>query len=299
MNKKRIRNLLLFTIFTFAILMSAGILFLAYQSAYGIVHPERLALNETPDDYGISSWRDVSFTTDDGLRLDGWLFPPEGNQGTIIFVHGHRDNRLGFINEAVMVHEQGYGVLLFDLRNSGTSEGDITTLGYYESQDVITAYDWLMTQPDVDADQIVLYGNSMGGVSVAMALAELTNLRGAVLDSTFTSVEDNTRDIVAQILPVTTPVTEFIMWVLERETDVNFYDLRPVDVVETADIPILVLHGSNDRLIPVENGETLFNVADNPYAFVVFDGAEHGGFYNLDPELYESTLLGFLEAVFE
>ena len=279
--------------------MSAGILFLAYQSAYNTIHPERRILDETPDDYGISNWRDVNFTTDDGLRLDGWLFPPESNQGTVIFVHGHRDNRLNFINEAVMVHEQGYGVLVFDLRNAGTSEGDITTLGYYESQDVITAYEWLITQPDINPEQIILYGHSMGGVSVAMALGELTSVSGAVLDSTFISVEDNINDIVAQILPFTTPITEFIMWVMEREADVNFYDLRPVDVVDSVDIPLLVLHGSDDRLIPPNNGETLFDVADNPYGFVVFDGAEHGGFYDLDPEFYESTLLGFLESVFE
>lgn len=295
----RWRNLGVFTLLTLIIVGTLGIFTLTYMVAEGTIHPKRLAVNQTSADYDISEWREVSFMTSDGLRLEGWFILPEVGQGTVLFVHGHAANREQFIREAMMLHEQGYGALLFDLRNSGRSDGDQTTLGYDEAEDVVTAYAFLTEQAEVTQGKIVIYGHSMGGASAIMATPQLTDVAGLIIDATFTSVETNTHDLVRQILPFSSPIAEFALWVMENGTGADFYAVRPIDIMPTLATPLLVLHGTADPTIPIEHGQILFSTAQNPYDFVQFEGAGHGGLFAHSPDLYERTLLDFLELVFE
>ena len=133
-----------------------------------LVHPARTQPEQTPADYGLQSWEEVSFPTQDGLQLAGWFIPPANDMdgATIIYVHGLGSNRGDLLEQAALLSNQGFGALLFDLRNHGKSQGEITTLGYMESKDVRAAVDYLLSRSDVNPHRIGLVGISMGGATL-------------------------------------------------------------------------------------------------------------------------------------
>lgn len=153
----------------------------------------------SPAELGLPS-EAVSFATRDGLRLQGWFIPRAGADNaaaaTIAFVHGWPWNRSGnqggvqpipdarvdFLVPAQALHQAGFNVLLFDLRNHGRSDSrPPVTFGMNEAVDVAAALQYLRTRQDVAADQLGLIGYSMGANAVLYALAEQRDVRAAVL----------------------------------------------------------------------------------------------------------------------
>jgi pimeloyl-ACP methyl ester carboxylesterase len=138
----------------------------------------RAPVDRTPAEVGLE-YEDAEFASTDGLRLRGW-FIPRGQQEpgpAVVFVHGWLWNRLGnkggqipvddkdvdFLPATRALHDAGYGVLLFDLRNHGESAGSPPiTYGRYEARDYAGALEYLRRRPDVDTSRIGALGCSMG-----------------------------------------------------------------------------------------------------------------------------------------
>jgi uncharacterized protein len=109
---------------------------------------------------------DVSFTTSDGLRLEGWFIPSK-NGATVIAFPG----RSGPQKHTRMLVKHGYGVLLFDRRGEGASEGDPNIFGWSGDRDLHAAAKYLQSRPDVDPDRIGGIGFSVGGEMLIHAAA--------------------------------------------------------------------------------------------------------------------------------
>src|SRR5215467_6668408 len=93
---------------------------------------------KTPEEVGLTV-TPVKFYASDGIELQGWWIPGEADKPVIIFCHGLNRSRLEMLERAAEAVRQGYGVLLFDLRNHGESAKAYTTLGIQESKDVCAA----------------------------------------------------------------------------------------------------------------------------------------------------------------
>jgi pimeloyl-ACP methyl ester carboxylesterase len=105
---------------------------------------------------------EVAFLSEDGLRMSGWYVPPE-NGGLVILLHGYGSTRLAMRWHAERLVEAGYGVLMYDERASGESEGDHRSLGWEDPRDVGGALAFLSNKPGVDPDKIGIAGCSIGG----------------------------------------------------------------------------------------------------------------------------------------
>ena len=118
---------------------------------------------------------DVAFTTSDGLRLKGWYIPSKNGAAVISF-----PGRSGTQQEARMLADHGYGVLLFDRRGEGESEGDPNMFGWQGERDIHAAVDYLQGRPDVDPERIGGIGLSVGGEMMIEAAAESDALKAIV-----------------------------------------------------------------------------------------------------------------------
>jgi len=162
-----------------ALLTVAGALaaFFVVQSvlfAYAITH---IARAEVPaNELGVAH-ENVSFTTSDGLQLHGWYIPSRNGAAVVDF-----PGRLGTQAHARMLARHGYGVLLFDRRGEGASEGAGNMLGWGGDKDIIAAVDWLKKRPDVDPDRIGGIGFSVGGELMLEAAAKDPDLAAVVSD---------------------------------------------------------------------------------------------------------------------
>lgn len=113
---------------------------------------------------------DIHFQTADGLALSGWYVPSK-NGAVVILLHTYYADRRQTQPVAEMLVRHGYGVLMYDQRASGESQGDVRSLGWLDIPDVAQAVAFLRSRPDVDENRIGVYGCSMGGAIALAAMA--------------------------------------------------------------------------------------------------------------------------------
>ena len=148
-------------------------LFVIGPVALGIVatHKWREPVGEPPS----AAYRDVDFEAADGLDLAGWYRPSE-NGAAVLVVHGGSSDRKGSVAHASMFARHGYGVLLYDARGRGESDGSENNYGWDWAKDVDGALAFLRDQPDVDPARIGALGLSTG----ADVLLEVAGADGGV-----------------------------------------------------------------------------------------------------------------------
>jgi dienelactone hydrolase len=142
--------------------------------AYAVTHIQRPYV--PAEALGVAH-ENVSFTTSDGLRLQGWYIPSRNGAAVVDF-----PGRLGTQAAARMLARHGYGVLLFDRRGEGRSEGGPNMLGWGGDKDIIAAVDWLKKRPDVDPRRIGGIGFSVGGELLLEAAAKDMDIAAVVSD---------------------------------------------------------------------------------------------------------------------
>lgn len=289
-------KLLTFGIISLVVLLVIAFgVYIPYLKAYNLVHPARRALNRTPSDVGIASYEDVQFITPDGLTLKGWYLPPQ-NGAIVIFVHGHADNRNEFLDESALVTDQGYGALLFDLRNHGVSEGTVTTLGLSETIDVVSAVSFVRSRA-ADA-KIALFGHSMGAGASLLAAAKTPEVDAVIVESPYTSLEDNISDGVRSLTGLPPfPFAPLVVFFCEQETKINIHTVRPIDVIsQISPRPVLLIHGELDTTILVRNSHDLYTAAKEPKQLYILPNVGHGGFLQAEPKRFPETILTFLNS---
>jgi len=163
------------------ILIVGYVIFLPLGIAVYATHPPRATLGSvTPADRDLT-YRDVSFTSADGVTLSGWYIH-SGNRAAVILLPGSGSTRSSMLDHAVMLARHGYGVLLFDPRGHGASGGQPMDLGWYGEQDLPAAVTFLQQQPDINPDRICAVGLSMGGEQAIGALAIDHRIRAVVAE---------------------------------------------------------------------------------------------------------------------
>lgn len=296
------RNLGLFTCCVVTLAMLGMTLWLSYTRALILVHPTRFVAERTPSDVGLTYWEEVTFRAPDGIRLRGWFIPPPSHhRAVIIFVHGLATNRAHLLDEAALLAQHGYGALLFDLRNHGASEGTVTTLGYWEAEDVRGAVAYVLTRTDVDARRIVLMGHSMGAGTVLRAGARVEHVRAVIAMSAYASLEENIVEGVEGLtgLPAF-PFAPLVIWFGEREAGLNIRDVRPIDdIALLSPRAVLLIHGERDPLVPVRNAYRLYHAAREPKELYIIPQAGHVGLMQAEPREYERRVSEFLRRALE
>jgi len=134
----------------------------------------------TPADLGLR-YEDVSFPTTDGVTLSGWYLP-SNNGAAVALLHGAGSTRTSVLEHAALLHEAGYGALLFDSRGNGRSEGVAMVAGWYGDLDIDAAVTFLGRRPDVDPSRIGVLGLSMGGEEAIAAAASDPRIRAVVAE---------------------------------------------------------------------------------------------------------------------
>ncbi len=213
--------------------------------------------SRTPREAGLA-FEELTLTTSDGQRLQAWLIgagkEPETPRGVVLVCNGNAgsiENRLGLARTLV---DEGLGVLLFDYRGYGASSGRPDEQGLYF--DAVAAYDVLVERGW--EGRIAAWGESLGA-AVALELALRRPLRGLCLHAPFGSLPAVAAEHYAW-LPV---------GLLLRARYANDEKIAGLDA------PLLVLHGSRDRIVPIAHGRALFEHAPEPKQLVEFDAGHN------------------------
>ncbi|MBN1305689.1 MAG: alpha/beta fold hydrolase [Anaerolineales bacterium] len=228
----------------------------SYQTADGYVHPGHCP--PPADDLLVREdiqFQEIELVTKDGLTLAAWYTPPE-NGALILLAHGYGDARSQ--DFYILFARHGYGVLAWDFRGHGQSEGDLVTLGYFETLDVEAALEYALAQPGVE--HIGAWGGSMGAATVLRTAAFREEIEAVAADSSFASLEAQ-MDHQAPY-PVLNPMIRFFA---EQQTGLRLELVSPVqDIARISPRPVFIIQGMQDTVIPLDSAEKLYKAAGEP-----------------------------------
>ncbi len=142
-----------------------------------VTHKYREPIGEPPS----AAYRPVTFTSPDGLELAGW-YRGSRNRAAVVIVHGGGGDRTGAVRHAELLARHGYGVLLYDSRGRGESDGSPVAMGWGWEKDVAGALAFLRQRPDVDPERIGGLGLSTGADVLFDVAAEDRSLKAVVAD---------------------------------------------------------------------------------------------------------------------
>lgn len=257
-----------------------GVGFLARRGALNYVHPVRQVVDITPT----VEHQAIHLPTADGLRLAAWYTPPQ-NGAVILIAHGYAEHRLAHMHD--LFAQQGYGVVTWDFRAHGASEGELVTFGYYEVRDVDAALSFALAQPGVK--HVGLWGASMGAATAIRAAAQHPEIEAVVADSAFTTLEEELNIMVRVGF-----LRPLVRWFAEQEAGVSADAVRPIDVIGAlSPRPILLIQGGADHTIPPDSAARLYAAAGEPKQMWIAPNAPHVGSYATHPEAYAQRVLGF------
>jgi fermentation-respiration switch protein FrsA (DUF1100 family) len=230
-----------------------------------------------PGEFGLHP-SEVRFETEDGETLHAWWFRAgEDSLGHVLLFHGNAGNIGDRLLHARLLTDAGLDVFSFDYRGYGRSTGRPDEEGTY--RDARAARAALLDQEGADPDRVFYVGESLGG-AVAIALAVEAPPRGLALLSTFTSVRAMGR-VHYPFIP--TPVVPDAYPSLSR--------------IREIECPLLVMHGEQDEIVPVEQGRALFEAAPEPKRLHLFPGAGHNDLIGVAGKEWAETIAAWVREV--
>ena len=268
------------------------------------------ALSETEKWVSETPKRRLENVTPDGYRLIATEFLRDDDSSLYALVlHGYTGWKEEMYEFARMYYLQGYHVIVPDLRCQGESEGDFIGMGYTDSRDCLIYIEEILKR-DPDA-RIVLHGQSMGASTalIMSGMEELPhNVRAVVSDSAYTDGYSMFGDKVrewAGIPPFLILDAANLMLQIR-----GGYDLRKASALEgvkKSRIPLLLIHGDEDRMIDVSMAYRLFQAAGTEVAeelrpenrLLIVEGAGHGQTQSKDPKRYYSEIFDFLSTAMD
>ncbi len=220
---------------------------------------------------------DVFFTGENNQRLNGWYFEKPDSDFVILFNHGNSGNLTIRHHMSRLMIKAGYSVFVYDYQGFGRSTGLPTVDGI--CSDGLAAYDYLVKQRGIEPERIILYGESLGA-AVATYLSTLRQCSGLVLQSGFASL----RRVATEHFP------------LLRIYPAGLFPLPPLDslsTLEKSDVPLLLIHGKLDRVIPVRHSHDMHRAAGGIKRFLLLPGTAHGDIWTTAEDEYIEELSGF------
>ncbi len=247
---------------------------------YVIYIPERV-IEMTPRDEGIA-YEDVWFPASDGIKLHGWLIPATGPRHTVLWFHGNAGNISHRVDNIKHLHRLlRVNIFIFDYRGYGQSAGsrsDLSEEATYRDADGALAY--LRGRADLAGTRLVYFGRSLGA-AIAVEAARRHPPAGLILETPFTNIKDMAR-VALPFLPVG--------GLLKTRYD-SLSKIREIRV------PLLILHGDRDEVIPYEQGRRIFEAANESKTFYQIHGARHNDTYIVGGQPYFDAWARFLEGV--
>lgn len=218
----------------------------------------------------------------DSVTLNGmWLTPATRPKGTVLFFHGSGGNVSSYLFMTQPLVANGYQVFMIDFRGYGKSEGTPTHLNIASDGQLV--FDYLLSREDVAADKLILFGASIGTqVATKLARDNQERVQALVLDGPF-------RSFTAMALQYA-PESQHA---LIRE-HLRFPYAAEEDIQHIRDIPVLLVHSREDKDAPIEGAEALFEKANGPKQFWVYDGA-HLMAMQSAPQAYVQKIEGLLK----
>jgi fermentation-respiration switch protein FrsA (DUF1100 family) len=273
---------------TFSLLLAATgtIVWVSAQQANSYLHPVRHTASGALLKAERIDFQEVELITEDHVKLSAWYTPPK-NGAVILVAHGYGDKRPEDFYALFAGH--GYGVIAWDFRAHGKSEGAFSSLGYYEMLDAKAALDFVLAQPGVE--HVGAWGGSMGAVTMIRATAHYPEIEALVADSPFASLQEE-MDLRVPFPIMRSLIRFFARW----QSGVSPDRVRPVDdIALISPRPVFLIQGLGDRMVPLDSAQRLYDAAGEPRQMWLEQDVPHLNMYAYYKTRYTKRVIKFFD----
>ncbi|MBV9125742.1 MAG: alpha/beta fold hydrolase [Planctomycetes bacterium] len=273
--------------------MACVVLFVLLVPLIAALHPLHTVPKRTPAALGLA-FEEVRLRTADGVRLAAWLVPHPQARGNVLFCHGHGRNRGHVAGLLPTLHGLGLNVLAFDFRGHGDSDGETSTFGRREVQDLLAAEAYLRER--YPGKPLFLVGISLGAAVSLQALPHLANVQGVWSEGAFARLcvpVEHQFGLLPRCLRG--PLVAGYHWLGWLDCGLWVPEVNPVEAVAGTSVPIYFCHGKKDELVPVTEGEALEAAYGGPKEHWWVEDASHYNVRQRHPEEYLGRLRSFIE----
>jgi uncharacterized protein len=242
-----------------------------------IFFPDRI-LRETPAAYNLV-YQDVWISVD-REQVHGWWMPSSDVSTVLLYLHGNGSNNGDGVDLAAIFRQSGLSVLAIDYRGYGKSSPTFPNeTKVYE--DAEAAWNYLIDRQQIKPQNIFIYGHSLGG-AIAIDLAiKHPEMAGLIVFGTFTSLKDVVElNSFLKIFPLN--------WILTQKFD-------SITKIKSLQVPIVIAHGTDDRIIPVTMSQDLFAAAPKPKKLVLIPEGDHNDLFPGNEPKYRRIVQQFIE----
>ncbi len=238
----------------------------------------------------------IALTSADGIPLKGWWLPAESPRGAVVVLHGMDGlDASCLLPQARFLNAVGWSAFFLDMRAHGRSGGTRIGLSLEEPRDVGAAVDWVESQPASRGMPVVLLGLSMGGAAAIRTAAARPDVDGVISVSAFASLDGMMGEGAQLVLARLAVFTLYGEWTTTASPVHDIPRIRPR--------PVLLLHGTADRQIPIEHAHLLQQAGGANVELVAVEGADHliftedGNGSGHDDTVYRQRILDYLGKV--
>ena len=262
--------------------------------AYRFTTPARRALAAAPEKF-LTAHESVRFPARDGGELAGWFVPRTDTKKAVVLLHGYGTTRTQMLARARFFHEQGYAALLYDARGHGESGDALVSFGLFETRDLLGALDWLRSRGFTEFGCV---GASQGGATIALAGAELRDVRWAILESVYPTLTNavDRRFRRTVFLPGWLAGAAMIP-LAEWRLGVRAETVSPRDAIATLPCPVLIMAGEKDTHTFPHDAREVYDRARDPKSWWLVSGAAHIDLYGFAKADYETRVRSFIAEV--
>jgi uncharacterized protein len=213
-------------------------------------------------------------------KVHGWWLPASDLSPVLLYLHGNGSNNGDGVDLAAAFHQLGLSVLLIDYRGYGKSDRIFPNeTRVYE--DAEAAWNFLTRKQRIIPQKIFVYGHSLGGAIAIELATKHPEMAGLIAAGTFTSMKNIVNlNSLLNIFPLN--------WILTQHFD-------SIAKIKTLQVPVLIIHGTADRVIPLTMGQELYRAAPTPKQLVIIPQAGHNDLLRVGGKKYFSNLQQFIQ----
>ncbi|NJN77348.1 MAG: alpha/beta hydrolase [Saprospiraceae bacterium] len=288
---------------------------IAYNHAYKFTHftkiegervkPENLSLSSKVKVlfFGVDNYRPINnqtpekpyqtVTIQSRKSLECWMVEVENSKGIVVLFHGYSGNKAGNVSYSNAFNEMAYSTLLVDFMGSGGSEGNQTTVGFKESQDVKAVFDYVKkTFPN---EKIILFGSSMGAVSIMKSIADYSiQPNKIILECPFGNMRKTVKKRFEAMNIPSFPFADMLMFYGGIQNGFNAYQHKATEYAKEIDMPVLLLYGAKDERVTLEETNDIFDGLKGKKELVILEKSAHQNYLINDEKVWFEAMKTFL-----
>ena len=245
----------------------------------------------------IYNYETIVLQTKNELKIETWYAKADSaSKGTVVLFHSLGNSKSSVLPEANEFRFMGFNVMLIDFRGHGNSDGNTTTIGYKESEEVKLAYDWLIKQGET---KIILWGTSMGAVAIMKSLADnKINVTGIILEMPFGSLHQHMKARARTLGFPKQPFAVLVTFWTGVRRGFNGFKLNSFQNAEKINCPTLFQWGNNDHLVSKAEAQNIYqHIGSKNKKFVVYENGVHSSLSQQNITQWRIEVEGFLDSL--